>query len=287
MSTDPYDEDNLDRIVRSANRISEAGMPRPSESEAAQDLYKRITGTPYAGRVFKSRRRRTPALFAAIVATVGIAVGVAVATTTSHTVVHTLSVSCYSADSLQGEQVVVDAQAGGPVVACAHAWSQGRVGTGPVPLLAACVTPQGVAAVFPSAAGADVCGQLGLPALPAGQSTLPVSTSTTTTSTSLPGTMPVSPGQAIVANLRAACLSASQASAMAKLLFAKAHLAWTVVVTKSFPAGRPCASPAFDEPLHQLVLTGIPPLSGMTTEPWFLRSKNDRAFPGLQRCPRV
>ncbi len=72
----------------------------------------------------------------------------------------TLSVGCYSAASLEADTAVVDLDGMRPVEACARAWREGAVGSGPVPTLQACVLPSGAIGVFP-AKDESVCSRLG------------------------------------------------------------------------------------------------------------------------------
>jgi hypothetical protein len=248
----------LDDLLGAANPIDEGRLPMPSESPSAQLLYEKITGTPYGGSVRRARRRWTGPGLAALLAVAG-GGAVAAYAISSHVTTH-LAVTCYVAPTLQSHRLVVQAEPAGPVATCASAWADGRVGTGPVPLLVACATAQGVAAVFPSALGADVCGQLGLPAMPAGAASL----SSTTPPTAPPdaaGTLPAAVRDAIVDDLRSTCASSAQAELAITKLLAKANVKWTVVTPTPFLAGRPCASPGFDEVGKRVQLTGIPPIS--------------------------
>jgi hypothetical protein len=130
--------------------------------------------------------------------------------------------------------------------------------------MVACVTAQGIAAVFPSAPGADVCGQLGLPALPAGANSLPHAFTTTVTPTTVvtANGLPAALRDAIITQMRTTCFSARDALATVTGLFANAKVSWHVSIPTPFPPGRPCASPGFDEADSTVVLTGIPPLPG-------------------------
>ena len=136
---------------------------------------------------------------------------------------------------------------------CSAAWAAGHVGRGPTPLLAACVAPTGVAAVFPSAPGANVCEQLGL-------SILPIAGGAAT----IPGPATTEPAvflqvrDAIVQSLLNACLDQATAAATVEKILSRSGLAWTVTVPTPFPSNRPCASPAFDESRRQVILVGIP-----------------------------
>ena len=256
---------NLDDLLRAANPIAEDQLPLPSESPTAQLLYEKITGTPYAGSpvVAASRVRRRRWLGPGVAALLALAGGGAAGAYAVATRLHThLAVSCYAGPSLQSTVLAVAAGPEGPVTACARAWDKGSVGPGPTPLLVACLTPQGVAAVFPSAPGADICGQLRLPPLPAGAASLDTTTTAASApTTATPGTLPPDLRDAVVANLRATCLPAAEAELTITKLLAKAGVAWTVVTPTPFPNGHPCASPGFDEGNHRVVLSGVPPPS--------------------------
>jgi hypothetical protein len=248
----------LDNLLRTANPVDEGRLPLPSESPGAQLLYEKITGTPYGGSARRARRRWAGPGLAALIAVAG-GGGIAAYAIASHVTTH-LAVTCYAAPSLQSHRLVVQVEPAGPVATCSRAWADGHLGPGPVPLLVACATPQGAAAVLPAPPGADVCGQLGLPALSAGAASL---SSTTPPSTSPPtaaaGTMPPAVRDAIINDLRTTCASSAQAELALTKLLAKANVHWTVVTPTPFPTGRPCASPAFDEDGRRVVLTGIPP----------------------------
>lgn len=266
MTNVPHEAEHLEDLLRKANPVFDEELPLPAESPAAQHLYERISGTPYAGRPSRrggsAGRRRIIPVIAALVTAGGLG-GVASYAFTNQTVSRHFAVSCYSSPSLDAEAVAVDARAEGPIATCAQAWSEGHVGSGPVPLLAACVTPQGVAAVFPSAPGADVCAQLGLPALPAGADTLPKGTSTTAPPTTLTAEgMPATVRDAIIGDLRGTCMTATQAQITITALLAKAKVTWKVSVPSPFPVGHPCASPGFDETDRLVILTGIPSTGG-------------------------
>lgn len=257
--TDP--ERDIDSLLQAANPVSEEQLPMPSDSPAAQLLYEQITGTPYAGSSRRSSRRRWlgPGL-ATLVAVTGIGT-VAAYSLANHLTSH-LTVACYAKPDLEGHALAVNADSDGPVAACSRAWADGRFGTGTVPQLVACLAPEGVASVFPSAPGADVCGQLGLPALPAGAATLDTTPTTAAPPTTAnPESLTVALRDAVVADLQASCLTDSQAELTIDKLFAKAEIKWTVITPTPFPPGRPCASPGFDEAKHQVVITGIPPAS--------------------------
>lgn len=262
MTDIPDGDGHLDSLLRQANPVSEHDLPLPAESLAAQNLYQRITGSPYAGspkRDGRLGRRRIIPLIAAALGVAGLG-GVTAYALNNNTVVHHFALDCYVAPSLSSEAVAVDTQAAGPVSSCAQAWNEGHVGRGPTPLLAACVTPQGVTAVFPTAPGADVCAQLGLAALPAGADVMPNQSTTTTPPTTVDvGGLSTPLRDAIVSDLQASCVDAAQAQVSIDALLVKTGVAWKVSVPTPFPAGRPCASPGFDEADRTIILTGVPP----------------------------
>lgn len=261
MSDFRDDEHLVDELFARLNPVDEAELPLPSESLSAQALIGHITGTHRSARTLKRRRRYRwliPAV--AAVLAVGFGAGSAYGGLFASKVTQRLVVLCYSTSNMSGKAVAVAATDQGPIASCQGAWNQGHVGSGPTPLLVACVTHQGVAAVFPSPPGASVCAQLGLPPLAAG-ATSPNATTTTAPSTTLPsGAMPLALRNAIVSQMQAQCLSASLAKKTLDLLLANAGVHWTVTVG-AFPPGRPCASPGFDETDHTVVVVGIPPLT--------------------------
>jgi len=86
-------------------------------------------------------------------------------------------VACYERADLTANIEVAAVSSGGPVAACAELWRRGAFDSGTdVPALVECVLDSGVAGVFPTAPGEDVCARLSLPPVP--------STVLTTTTTS-------------------------------------------------------------------------------------------------------
>jgi hypothetical protein len=248
--TDP--SEHLDDLLRRANPVDETRLPLPVDHPPAQMLYEKITGTPYAG-AGKPPRRRLGTFMAAIAALVAVGGGAAYAGLRPSRVTTHLSVLCYGQDRLDAPVADVTASAGGPIAACSAAWAAGHVGHGPTPLLAACVAPTGIAAVFPSAPGANVCEQLGL-------STLPVAggAATTLRPPTTEATVFFQVRDAIVQSLLNECLDQAAATATIEKILSRSGLAWTVTVPTPFPSNRPCASPAFDETRRQVILVGIP-----------------------------
>jgi hypothetical protein len=250
--TDPAPD--LDELLRRANPVDETRLPLPVDDLRAQLLYEKITGTPYAGGK-RSSRRRFGTFMAAIAALVVLGSGAAYAGLRAGHVSTHLTVECYGQDRLDSPGVVVSATVGGPIAACAGAWEAGSVGRGPVPLLAACVAPGGVAAVFPTAPGADVCAQLGLTPVAVGGA---ATKSLAATSTTSPDDLFVEVRTGIVQSMSNSCLDSPTAKAIVQAILKEAGLAWTVTGPAAFPPDRPCASPAFDEQHQQVILVGIP-----------------------------
>ena len=250
--TDP--SDRLDELLRRANPVDEARLPPPVDHPGAQLLYEKITGTPYAGPA-KPSRRRLGTLMAAVAALALIGGGVAVAGLTPGHVTNHLSVECYAQDTLSGPATSATASAPGRS-SCANAWAAGHVGRGPLPLLVACIAPTGIAAVFPTSPGANVCAQLHLNPLPAAAGSTSASTAPPTTSNSVALFLQVRAG--IVASLANACLDAPTATLTVRAIVTNAGLPWTVTVPTPFPTDRPCASPSFDETHRRVLLIGIP-----------------------------
>jgi hypothetical protein len=247
---------DLDDLLHRANPVEETRLPLPVDHPPAQVLYEKITGTPYAGPA-KPSRRRLGTLMAAIAALAVVDGGAAYAGLRPSKVSAHLSVVCYSQDRLDARAASVTATAGGPIAACAAAWAAGNIGQGPVPLLAACVAPTGIASVFPTAPGANVCAQLGLAPLPATAVGVATTTSSAASTTDTVDVL-LQARDAIVNSLLGQCLDAPSAKAIVADILRRSGLPWTIVVPNPFPPDHPCASPAFDETGRRVLLIGIP-----------------------------
>ena len=83
-------------------------------------------------------------------------------------------VACYESASLEANTEVASVDHAGPVAACAELWRRGAFGpTREVPDLAECLLGAGVAGVFPTTPGQDVCTLLNLPIVPPAPTTVP------------------------------------------------------------------------------------------------------------------
>lgn len=274
MSEPIDDTPDMAELFATLNPVAETDLPQASDSLSAQALFQYLTGEPLQpdrARATGTRPDRTGpgrrwlvGAIAAVLAMAGLGFGGAYAGLFTNSITQHLNVICYSAPSLQSPETVIAAIPQGPVASCAQAWTQGQVGSGPVPLLVACVTHEGVAAVFPSPPGASVCEQLDLPALPAGATNVNVTTTVPPPTTLPSGSMPAAMRNAIVSQLQQTCLSAALAKDSLIRLLSNAGVHWSVTV-RPFPPGRPCASPGFNEQDRVIVIVGIPPLPGMSS----------------------
>ena len=172
------------------------------------------------------------------------------------------NVACYEAADLDAKTAVVSVDEGGPVAACAELWRRGAFGrAGEVPALAECVLDSGVAGVFPTTPGQDVCRTLELS---------PVATATST-----PGTAPQSPSdpnaglQAFrdaVAGpfLDSPCLEPPLATSIVRRELDRAGLTeWTIrggegLSGDGFTTQRPCATLSLRPENKEVVLVPTP-----------------------------
>jgi len=258
-------ESILDLLVKELNPIPEDSVELPVDSQQAQDLYLRVTGTPYAGtpRRRYGRQWLIPGIAALLVMLGFGAEGAFAGLAPSHVADH-VTVLCYSGPSLSSGAAAVDAAAGGPIESCAAASAAGQVRfadyqKGETPPLVACIGPGGVTAVFPSDPQSGLCSSLGLKALPPGvYASGAVTTAPPTPATTIPeGNLVAQTLNAIAVQLQHECMSAKDAKATLEALLANARLHWKVVVGP-FSPDKPCASPAPDEQDKTLYLVGLP-----------------------------
>ena len=169
-------------------------------------------------------------------------------------------VACYQSADLDAKTVVVSVDEDGPVAACAEVWRRGALGTGgDIPDLAECVLDSGVAGVFPSTSGQDVCSVLNLPAV--------------VTSTTVPGPVPQPDPNAGLRAFRDAvagpflespCVEAPAAFSIVRQELDRAGLTdWTIrggegLSGDGFTAQRPCATLSLRPENKEVVLVPTP-----------------------------
>jgi len=254
--------DPLDRL-RAANPVpsGQVTLTRPDPI-----LFQRITtGALAEGRAIRlpDRRRRgrrlVPVLLVASIA--GGAVGYAVL----RDVTNPLSVACYAQADLKADTQIASVDARGPVAACADLWRSGAFGPGAdAPALVECVLDSGVAGVFPTRPGEDVCARLNLPSV---ASTVPPATSPATA----PGSTAADVNGRILAFREAAfplfdgpCVGQAEATTLVRRELDRAGLAdWTVrtgggQAGEGFSAARPCASLSVRPETREVLLVPIP-----------------------------
>jgi len=252
------ESDPLARL-RAANPVHAEHLPHVAESARARALFEEITHMETllsteteihrAIPPIASRRRRMLVFLALATLPLGGAAAYALVTRTATT---THSVACYQAADLQASTAVVAGDGREPVDVCTEAWNRGVFGVSPAPALQACVLKSGVAAVFPSTPGGDVCARLRLATLSAGR----------------PGPADksfLSFKNAVIerfANDR--CVDPGRGAAVVRQELDRAGLgSWTVGVGEGvhgegFSAERPCAGLAFDQAKQQVVLVPQP-----------------------------
>ncbi|MDQ3641409.1 MAG: hypothetical protein M3450_08090 [Actinomycetota bacterium] len=169
-------------------------------------------------------------------------------------------VACYQSADLNAKTVVVSVDEDGPVAACAELWRRGVLGTaGEVPDLGECVLDSGVAGVFPSTSGQDVCGALKLPAV--------------VSSTTVPGPVPQPDPNAGLRAFRDAvagpfldspCVEPPAAFSIVRRELDRAGLTdWTIrggegLSGDGFTAQRPCATLSLRPENKEVVLVPTP-----------------------------
>lgn len=188
----------------------------------------RIIETPVVGEPDPGhdRRRGRPWVITSIV-------GVAALTTAAFAVLHQqrasnpVAIACHRQADLQSDRVEV-APAADPVAACAVPWSDGTWSNSGPPVLAACVSDSGVAAVFPG--DRTVCSKLGLAELESDR---------TDEQQAIVGLQ-----DRLTAAFTALCYRQDESLAEAQKLLDESHLAgWTVQLAEAFPPGLECGAP--------------------------------------------
>lgn len=229
-------------------------------------LFRRITsGEPAAARSRRSpwrARRLVPAFLVASM--LGGAVAYAIL---RDGVTKPEKVACYERADVESATAVAFVGEEGPIAACAELWRRGAFESGvEVPPLVECVLDSGVAAVFPSAPGQDVCSLLNLP---------PV-TPAPTVSTTAPGPGPTRAAGDVNARilafrdavtpqlLDAGCVGPQAATAIVRRELERAGLGdWTVrggegLAGDGFSPERPCATASLRPDTREVVLVPTP-----------------------------
>jgi hypothetical protein len=159
-----------------------------------------------------------------------------------------LTIGCYASANLQAHTVVIPAGSDPPVDACRAVWQRDDFGNQPTPRLQACILPSGAIGVFPSATEA-ACSQLKLAPLTA--ATVPPSQVAAS---------PLALKNALVRKfLTDRCMNEQRASATVQAELRRLRLTnWHVQTNGTFSSSRPCASLAFDEEQHRVLLVPMP-----------------------------
>ncbi len=195
-------------------------------------LQRTIDSVRRSSKPTRSRhRRRTTLIGVLLVAVTGTAGGVAWALNRHERAADPTVIACHREARIDSDQLLVTRTEQDPVTTCREAVAAQFPDWGAVPPSVACVMGTGVAGVFPGKG--DTCSQLGLAALdttldPAGSNLLKFESS-------LVGEL-----------LAGGCLTPQQAAANATDGLHHFDLrGWTVSVTGSYTAERPCGSYAF------------------------------------------
>ncbi len=243
---DPFD------LLRELNPVTPADLANAASSEhAVRSLEEIVAGTRNAPREETMRRRRVPRLrrrtyVLGLVPAAGTIAVAAWALTQGPT--KQLTIGCYASVDLQAHTVVVTASTQPAVETCREVWRNSEFGHLPTPKLQACVLPSGGIGVFPSPRG-QACKRLKLAPL------ITVTTPQTRTSSS-----PLRLKNALVRTfLMNRCMEGRRATALATTEIRRLGLRlWRVRVNGTFTSSRPCASLAFDEDHHLVLLVPLP-----------------------------
>lgn len=243
-SVDPFE------LLRKLNPVAPEDVANAASStEATQALEEIIAGTrkPAHARSQRLRtlraRRRTYLL--ALVPLLGAIAAGAWALTQGAS--KQITIGCYASVDLQAHTVVVPAGAGTAVDTCRKVWRRGDFGSRLTPPLQACVLASGAIGVFPSP-NQKACTHLHLALLASTTPPAPTAAS------------PVELKNALVQTFFAnGCMNQQHAVAAVQAELRKLALTnWHVQINGSFTSRRPCASLAFDEEAHHVLLVPVP-----------------------------
>lgn len=243
---DPFD------LLREFNPVTPADVANAAASEhAVRSLEAIVDGTHNAPPNETVRRRRVPRLrrrtyILGLVPVAGVIAVAAWALTLGPT--KQLTIGCYASVSLQAHTVVVPASTRPAVETCRGVWRSFQFGHRSTPKLQACVLPSGAIGIFPSPKG-KACERLKLAPLTA------VTTQQTRTSRS-----PLRLKDVLVKSfLMNRCMDRRRATALVAAEIRRLRLPlWGVRVNGTFTKIRPCASLAFDEDHHLVLLVPMP-----------------------------
>ena len=236
-SLDPFD------ILRKLNPFDPDTLPG-AESADGRALLERITvePPPSVSARFPGRRLKWRSAVWVLVLVGAVLVGAgAAAWALTRGETKDLTIGCYASADLQANTLVIPAGAASPVVACRQLWRKGAFGLERTPPLQACVLPSGAVGVFPSPSE-QICRRLGLAEPSPGRKR--------------GAAAGISLKKALVDRFLAArCVSQSDAIQIVRSEFRQRHLLdWQVPAADSFSTARPCATLAFDEEQHLVLL---------------------------------
>lgn len=242
---DPYDR------LRDLNPISPEDVANAASSaEATRALAEIIAGTRKPAHQWWPRRPSVPQLrrrtyLLALVPVLGVLAAAAWALTQGAGT--RLTIGCYASTDLRAHTVVVPAGGGTAVDNCREIWDRGDFGSHPAPVLEACVLPSGAIGVFPSP-NQNACAQLRLAPLTSTTRPAPTRASLVKLKNALVQTF-----------LASGCIHQKRALAIVQAELRILGLTdWRVQINGTFTSRRPCASLAFDEEAHHVLLVPMP-----------------------------
>lgn len=252
-ASDPFD------VLGRANPVDPEALRDAHETPEAVATLERILSTkPGSQQPKRTRRHRRAALLAsALIA----AVFAVTAWALSRGPSSNLTIGCYAAVSLQSDTVVIASADVPPERACRAVWRLGELGPRMPARFEVCVLHSGALGVFP-AERSSACVRLGLKPAP---STTPVPSATTPPPEKEPDPKPVDDAAAralrdqLTKRFVGRCLTRTNALTTVAREIAKLRAAeWSVSADNKFTSARPCASLAFDEKNHAVLLVPIP-----------------------------
>lgn len=244
---DPFD------LLHDLNPVAPEDVANAAYSdEATRALEEIIAGRQNAPPRWRQRRLRVPqprrrAYLLALVPLIG---GIAAAAwALTQVPSKQLTIGCYASADLQARTVVVPAGASTAVDTCRGVWQRGDFGSGePIPTLQACVLASGAIGVFPSP-DQRACRRLRLVPL----TPTPTEPNKATSSVQLKNVL-------VALFLAHDCMGRERAAAAVTSEIDRLGLTglWEVQVNGIFTNDRPCASLAFDEEAHRVLLVPMP-----------------------------